>query len=181
MTTSGCTGLTSIRRTLDYSDCMNEFMIGYRNRGMATKAWHRRKNQFCREKYLDDFCAGFTAGYMAVADGEDGCTPAFPPRSYWSWQYQSAEGQGKVSSWFAGFPHGARAAEEDGLGNWSQIQTSSTSRAEYLQAGLLTNETMGLYPIAQPAGQIPMAQPIGVPMGEPMNAMPIQAAPIVIP
>ncbi len=57
----------------------------------------------------------------AVADGSDGCTPSFPPNTYWGWRYQSAEGQAKVAAWFSGYPHGARAAEEDGVGNWTQI------------------------------------------------------------
>ena len=70
-------------------------------------------------------------GYEAVAGGKDGCTPALTPQQYWSWQYQNAEGQGKAAAWFAGYPHGARAAEEDGIGNWSQIQTSANIQSEY--------------------------------------------------
>ncbi len=36
---------------------------------------------------------------MEIADGGNGCTPAFPPRQYWGWKYQSAEAKPK-------WPHG---------------------------------------------------------------------------
>ncbi len=106
------------------------------------------------KKHLHEFCEGFRAGYDAIAEGGDGCTPAFPPRQYWGWRYQSAEGQEKVAAWYAGFPHGARAAEEDGIGNWGQIQTSSAIQQRYDEHGMLgPGQTPGMYPM-------PAAQPI---------------------
>jgi hypothetical protein len=136
----------------NYNSTWNGFIMKHRNNGMAIKAWHRRKHQFCNEAYLDAFCDGFRAGYMSVANGGDACTPAFAPREYWGWEYQSAEGQRKVAAWFAGFPHGCRAAEEDGVGNWSQLQTSYGVQKEYGQAGLLAeNQHPGMYPMPEPA------------------------------
>jgi hypothetical protein len=127
-------------------------MMGYRNEGMAHKAWHSRKHQFCREKHLHEFFEGFLAGYAAVADGSDGCTPAFPPRNYWGWRFQSPEGQEKVAAWFAGFPHGARAAEEDGIGAWTQIQTSTNVQQRLADQGMLgPGQSVGMYPM--PAAQ----------------------------
>ncbi len=117
---------------------------------MATKAWHRRKHAFCNHNHLAEMCAGFEAGYLSVADGGDGCTPAFAPREYWGWEYQTAEGQRKVAAWFEGFPHGCRAAEEDGIGNWTQIQTSYGVQKEYHQAGLMAeNQQPGMYPMPE--------------------------------
>ncbi len=117
-----------------------------RNRSFSAKAWHRRKHNFCREKYLKDFCAGFRAGYEDVANGAGECTPAFPPSEYWGWEFQSAEGQGRTSAWFAGYPHGARAAEEEGLGHYQQLPMSVEMQAQYQQTGMFTHEG-ALYPI----------------------------------
>ncbi len=150
----GCSALGGLSDELKYNRAMDEMVTGYRNNAWSAKAWHRRKHQFCREKYLTDFCNGFRAGYQAVADGSDGCTPAFPPKEYWGWKYQSAEGQAKVAAWFSGYPHGARAAEEDGVGNWTQIQTSSNIQAEYQQFGLIPAQQGAIYPIPMQVGQV---------------------------
>lgn len=148
---TGCGGLQMASNSWSYNSAWNNFIVKHRNQGMAIKAWHRRKHHFCNEEYMDAFCDGFIAGYLAVADGGgDPCTPSFAPRQYWSWEYQSGEGQRKVASWFAGFPHGARAAEEDGVGNWSQLQTSYGVQNEYCQAGLLgENQHPGMYPMPE--------------------------------
>lgn len=97
-------------------------MISYRNKAMAEKAWHCRKDQFCNERHNRDFKAGFIEGYIEVASGGNGCTPAVAPNEYWGWRYQSANGHGAVNAWFQGYPQGVRAAEEDGVGNWSQMR-----------------------------------------------------------
>lgn len=126
---------------------------------------------------MSDFAEGYRQGYEDVAYGvSNGCTPSFPPRDYWGWQYQSAEGQKKVSAWFAGYPHGARAAEEEGVGNWSQIQMSSNLQSQFVTAGLLPNKGHAIYPITEiqsanpgsptPAGTPPAA---GAASGRPTN------------
>lgn len=162
----GCSTLSGLSRQLSYNDSFSEWVVGQRNSAFAAKAWHLRKHHFCNERYLDDFCAGFRAGYEDVASGGNGCTPAFPPQSYWSWKYQSAEGQTRVAAWFAGYPHGARAAEEDGLGNFSQLQMSSTIYNEYHAAGAPGTDAH-LYPMPEPSNfqaPQPAGQP-GVPAG----------------
>lgn len=140
---SGCSSFTTLHNNVRYNGAMNRFMAGYRNKAWCAKAWHKRKHGFCREKHLTEFCDGFQAGYQSVIDGGDGCTPAFPPPKYMSWKYQSAEGQNKMSSWFSGYPHGVRAAEEDGVGHWTQIQT-------YGGGQIPGSEANGLYPIEMP-------------------------------
>lgn len=135
-----------------YSDVWNDAAAKFRTSSMSTKSWHRHKNRFCNEAYLDEFAAGYRQGYEDVARGSNGCTPNFPPREYWGWQYQSAEGQQKVASWFSGYPHGARAAEEEGVGNWSQIQMSSTLQSQYVTAGVLPNRGHAVYPITEAQG-----------------------------
>jgi hypothetical protein len=130
---SGCLGISSIGMTgctlssgackgIAEQECVSDFMIGYRNRAMAEKAWILRKNSFCVTLYGREFKDGFIQGYMEVAGGGNGCTPAMAPSAYWGWQYQSANGQSAINAWFQGFPQGARAAEEDGVGHWQSIR-----------------------------------------------------------
>lgn len=167
----GCTSLSNLQESLRYNESWNDWVISQRNAAWSARAWHLRKHHFCREKYLDDFCAGFRAGYMDVASGSNGCTPAFPPQDYWGWKYQSAEGQGRVAAWFAGYPHGARAAEEDGVGHFSQIQMSSGIYNEYDQAGIVEAPTHlypmpeNLPPYANPLPPHAQAVPGGIPQG----------------
>jgi hypothetical protein len=152
---SGCTAMTGMNNAWQYNGYWNESMMGFRNSSYASKAWHSRKHCFTNQQYLKDFHRGFKAGYNEVAGGGKGCTPMFPPREYWGWKYQSNEGQARVAAWFAGFPHGARAAEEDGIGQWHQIQTSSKIQQEYVDHGLMPSEHNGMYPVPRtdiPAG-----------------------------
>lgn len=143
---SGCTTIHNGYEALTNNGAWNDTMIVLRNRSFSAKAWHRRKHNFCREKYINDFCAGFRSGFEDVAGGSDGCTPAFPPKEYWSWEFQSAEGQARTAAWMAGYPHGARAAEEDGAANWTQLQMSTGLQAQYQQTGTFEHQG-ALYPI----------------------------------
>jgi hypothetical protein len=128
---NGCAAVQGVSEYVAYNDTSNDFVLGWRNIAWARQAWKLRYTEFLGEPHLDHFGAGFRAGYIDVASGSTGCTPSLPPRSYWNWRYQTPEGQMKVAAWFSGYPHGARAAEEDGAGNWSHIQISETTRAEY--------------------------------------------------
>lgn len=109
----------------------DDFVIGWRNYVWAKRAYAKRRAQFECHKYEDAFCEGFIDGYCSVGDGGDGCTPPLPPNKYWGWKYQSGEGQGKVAAWYSGYPLGAQAAEEDGIGYYGEIQISSSIQAAY--------------------------------------------------
>lgn len=121
---TGCSILSGIGKQFSKHEALDDFMVSYRNEAWAAKAWHCRKHRFCNKKYLSDVEAGFRAGYETVAAGGDGCTPSLCPQSYWGWQYQNAEGQARMNAWFEGFPLGVQAAEQDGIGHWSQVRTS---------------------------------------------------------
>lgn len=155
---SGCTTVHNGYKAITSNGAWNDTVVVLRNRSFSSKAWHRRKHHFCNERHLRDFNAGFRAGYEAMASGSDGCTPSFPPKDYWSWEYQSAEGQNRTSAWFSGYPHGVRAAEEDGVNNWSQLQMSTGLQAEYQQTGMFDHEG-ALYPI--PDSRANQGVPVG--------------------
>lgn len=121
----GCTAYSVACKKLRRTECLDKFMIGYRNSALAAKAWHREKHRFRKRgnlKFMKDFEAGFLQGYIDVANGSDGCVPAIAPPKYWGWRYQSDIGQQGVNAWYAGYPLGVKAAEQDGVGNWGTIR-----------------------------------------------------------
>ncbi|MFO0013594.1 MAG: hypothetical protein ACK553_12680 [Planctomycetota bacterium] len=147
VSSTGCTAWTGAQNAWQYNHYWNDSMMGYRQKSMASKAWHNRKHCYANQRYLKEFSRGFKAGYMDVASGGTGCTPAFPPREYWGWKYQSCEGQSRVAAWFSGYPYGAQAAEQDGVGNWTQIQTSKAIQNEYVSHGRMPSDYNGIYPV----------------------------------
>jgi hypothetical protein len=169
MSATGCSVMHNGYTALTRNSSWNDTVVVLRNRSHSAKAWHKRKQNFCNERHSQDFCNGFRAGFEAVCNGSDGCTPAFPPPEYWSWEYQSGEGQARTSSWFSGYPYGVQAAEEEGAANWHQIQISPNMRNQFQNAGML-NPTAGSS-IAAP-GMSSMGNtmvPLGLP-GVPQNA-----------
>ncbi|MEM7474597.1 MAG: hypothetical protein AAF483_06345 [Planctomycetota bacterium] len=151
----------------------NETVLVLRNRSFAIKAWHRRKHNFCRERYLKDFAAGFRAGYEDVANGGGECTPAFPPQSYWGWEFQSAEGQARTAAWFAGYPHGARAAEEEGVASWSQVAMSAGFQSQCQQAGLFDHQG-AVYPVPSGSSMPPVPGATMAPGNYSMSDVPLE-------
>ncbi len=122
--TAGCTMARGLSKGLTQHECLDDFMIGYRNRAWSARAWLCRKERFRNHRALADFEAGFRQGYEDIAAGGSGCVPAVCPRAYWGWQYQSSDGQQRMNAWFEGYPLGVQAAEEDGIGNWNHVATA---------------------------------------------------------
>lgn len=122
---SGCNIISGVNDYITYNTPAEDFVSGWRDKVWANRAYNARRETFEAPEYEAHFRAGFIAGYRNISQGGQGCSPSLPPRTYWSWRYQSAEGQAKVGAWFSGYPHGARAAEEDGVGNYYQIQVAN--------------------------------------------------------
>lgn len=120
----GCTSVSSLR-SIASSGTWNDTVETLRNRSYSAKAWYHRQGNFCNVGNSRDFQAGFRAGYEAIADGKPGCPPAFPPKEYWGWEYQSADGKSRTAAWFQGYPYGVQAAREDGMDKWSHLLSSS--------------------------------------------------------
>ena len=149
---AGCSAFSGISNSLDYNECCDDFVLGYRNNAWSARAWHERKHCFRNEAYLNHFRDGFRQAYQDVASGGNGCTPSFPPREYWSWKFQSPEGKLRVAAWFAGYPHGAQAAEEDGLGYYSEIPMCAEMQHACEQCGMGSGSYAA--PV-NPAGSLP--------------------------
>jgi hypothetical protein len=121
---TGCTLTSGVRRIFSTQECVDDFMVSYRNRALAEKAWYRLKDRFPKDRYSREFKDGFISGYVDIASGGYGCSPSVAPSRYWGWRYQSGHGQQAVNSWFHAFPLGVQAGEQDGVGNWQQIRTN---------------------------------------------------------
>ncbi len=127
----GCSMFVGVSDYLAYNDATNDIAIGWRNTVWARQSWHENKAAFVDQPYFREFGTGYRAGYHDVASGGNGCPPPLPPRHLWSWKFQTPEGQGKIAAWFAGYPHGAAAAEVDQAGEWMQIPVSSSIETQY--------------------------------------------------
>lgn len=169
LTTAGCSVVHNGYSAVSKNGSWNDTVVVLRNRSHSAKSWHRRKQNFCNEKHMSDFRNGYRAGYEAMTSGSDGCTPAYPPSEYWSWEYQSGEGQARTSAWFAGYPHGVRAAEEEGTAHWHQIQLSAGMQSQLQGAGMMTHQG-AVYPIpdtSSPAYGMPVPNMTGEPIAAP--------------
>ena len=143
----GCRGLNHWRH--EFQGCVSNHMVDFSNRALAQKAWIREKHRFNDRQYVQEFKDGFIDGYLDVATGGDGCTPTIAPPKYWGWAYQTPHGQAAVNAFFQGFPFGAKAAEQDGVGYWNEIPTSGLSKAlAPYGSGALTEEVVPM-PVPQ--------------------------------
>lgn len=131
---TGCSLTSGACRAVKQHDCLDDFMIGYRNQVLAARAWHENKHCHANRGNQRDFKAGFMQGYIDVAKGGNGCAPSVAPESYWGWKYQSADGQNGVNAWFAGYPLGAQLAEQDGVNQWSNIRPTGANAPQQKQA-----------------------------------------------
>jgi hypothetical protein len=134
VSSGGCSALQGVRDYVQYNDMTDDFVVGWRHYVWANRAWAEQKSCYAGQAYLHHFGEGFRAGYRDVAAGGNGCPPPLPPRNYWSWKYQSPEGQGKIAAWFSGYPHGAAFAEQEGAGNWREIPVSHSVQQQYSPA-----------------------------------------------
>jgi hypothetical protein len=121
---AGCTGFNHTSAT-----CCSDQVFGvWRDNVWAQRAYCSRFST-CPDPHPRHFRSGFLAGYQSVCCGEDGYVPAVPPKSYWGYSYQNAQGSQMAGSWFAGYPEGVRAAQEDGAGNFRNVQVSAMLNA----------------------------------------------------
>lgn len=121
---SGCTLGRAVRDQLAYCEPVDSFLAGCRAGSAADTAWREYAAACGDSPRHSDFGRGYRAGFRDVALGGNGCTPAMPPRVYWSSRFQTPEGQERIGEWFSGYPLGAQAAEQQGMGNWYRLQTS---------------------------------------------------------
>lgn len=114
---TGCGSMTSL------TDCKSKI----RNKCIAQKAWNHWSWCYDDLDHPHHFARGFKAGYRDILEGGKGCQPTLPPKCYWS-SCHSPQGVCEVNAWFDGFLHGVLAANQDGVGSFSQVPISPTAR-----------------------------------------------------
>lgn len=169
-----------------YSD---EFWRRVRDKNLAEEAWERAQGM-APQPYSKHYARGFKEGYVNYLTGGDGNTPLVPPRRYWSFFYQSPEGNEAIQDWFAGWRHGDAVAKESGYRHLVIIPTTLTEpldRTERLQSDNVdpktgepkrqaTEETAPMPKEAKPDD--PSSRPTDA---KPSDAKPADAAPAATP
>jgi hypothetical protein len=92
----------------------SEFVATLKYHARAATAYRRYRRNSGRSTL--DFEEGFEKGYIDLARGGRGRTPAVAPHRYWGPAYRNPEGQSRQSDWLAGYTAGTQMSQEDGLG-----------------------------------------------------------------
>lgn len=98
---TGCTGLSQYREDVGIFEAAKR---AYRTEPAAPKKVN---------KYSRHFERGWHQGYYNVTKGMGCCPPTTPPAPYWSFKYRNQDGGRKIDTWYAGFRHGASAAQRE--------------------------------------------------------------------
>lgn len=178
LSSSGCSMMNNAVKQFRRCEPLEDFMIGHRNMVFGKRAWFRIRDRYHGCANVNEFRSGFLAGYADVANGGSGCTPSIAPTEFWGWRYQSAGGQAAIQSWFAGYPLGAKAAEEDGIAYWGRVPVSLRSPAN-IGEELMREQTLEVGPSGEliPVGpEASILQPEAI--GEPLQLQPDFAPPV---
>ena len=116
--------LTFISGCYELRDDFTEFRIGMTNRLAARTAWINMESVCVGMNCPHSFREGFQSGYTAVANGGNGCPPAFPVISCHNhmWMDRCSEKE-KMEAWYDGYELGAMAAKSDGMADANRIVT----------------------------------------------------------
>lgn len=116
--------LTLISGCYDLRDDFGEFRIGMANRFAADSAWRNMEGVCAGMNCPHSVREGFRSGYSAVANGGNGCPPAFPVISCHNhmWLDRCSEKE-KMEAWYDGYELGAMAAKADGMADANRIVT----------------------------------------------------------
>lgn len=90
----------------------------------AEAAWHGAFACYRGVENSRDFHEGFRDGYVAVANGGDGCVPTIAPQKFWGCCEGGHDTKCGTRAWFTGYAHGAIAAEQDGIAGVNQLMLS---------------------------------------------------------
>jgi hypothetical protein len=138
---------------------LREYKINQRNKYLAKRAWDCNAPLYHEVEYPEDFARGFEKGYYDVACGGNGCTPALPPRRYWTVTYASPVGHRRTHAWFEGYKYGAAVAEQDGIGVYITVPTGHPAPPPPIDLKAIMAETSDKSAAPAPAGETPAPTP----------------------
>jgi hypothetical protein len=96
-------------------DAKDECVMHYRFSAMAEDAWKQVPCADPSLPYSRHYARGFKAGYVGYLEGGGSVEPpAEPPWIYRTSHFETPEGVEAINDWFAGYRHGALAAQASG-------------------------------------------------------------------
>src|SRR5438034_764095 len=118
---AGCSPIANGVRTmivepLEYWATGDAVQSWVHDRRLAEAAWKEIVTENPEPSPSADYASGFKDGFADyLFEGGTGAPPPLPPRHYWNEKYRTQEGQQAIEDWFAGYHHGAAAAQTSGL------------------------------------------------------------------
>ncbi len=170
----GCSLFVTAARDLTYEaklrvqECFEE----HRNTRLAREAFA----QACPGRAASpDYASGFKTGYADyLRAGGTGLPPPLPPRHYWGYRYQTAEGHQAIDQWYAGFRDGAGAAQASGYRQFMVVPTQT------VLVPPLPPPLPGVANLLGVPAELPPPQPLLTPAVTPVTAAP-QTDPAITP
>jgi hypothetical protein len=153
---AGCSPIANGVRTmiiepLQYCTTGDEILSRMRTRRLAEAAWDEIVKANPEPNQSADHADGFKDGFADyLFEGGTGAPPPLPPRHYWKEKYRTTEGHQAIQDWYAGYHHGAAAAQESGLRQVVVIPTCAPL--------LSTSSTPAVPPPSAPAELLPPAR-----------------------
>jgi hypothetical protein len=132
----GCNLAVNFSRDVAYEfeRASHQFLECARDRRLAAAAWNEVQESVPEGVYSTDYARGFKDGYADyLYAGGTGEPPLLPPKHYWGVGYETPDGVQAIQEWFAGYRHGAAAAEQSGYRQVVTIPLSSSDTAELSQ------------------------------------------------
>jgi len=118
------TGCLNPNRPHALGNLVDGMYSNFRERVWAHRAFNQQYGHMPR-KFREHFRKGYVEGFCNVCNGGDGYIPAMPPKEYWGYEFQSADGAECVSSWFDGYPEGVAAARKASAGKNADMYISN--------------------------------------------------------
>ena len=94
----------------------------------AEAHWNAVQKSSTGKQFSKDYARGFTDGFIDLVQfGGTGQAPDLPPKHYWGSHYRTPEGYRAVEDWYAGFRHGAAAAQVSGQRQWATVPSAQST------------------------------------------------------
>lgn len=162
----------------DLRDDFADYRIGMANRAAARNAWQNMQGVCGGINCPHSFREGFQAGYVAVANGGDGCPPAFPVIECHNhmWMDRCSEKE-KMEAWYDGYEHGAMAAKSEGMADANRIVTRMPQSHPIDYSGVNASRPSPAAISSEKA--IPPTPATDIPMSEEPTGEPTEEPPLV--
>ncbi|HXG09750.1 MAG TPA: hypothetical protein VNK04_08170 [Gemmataceae bacterium] len=165
---AGCGLVAHATRNLSHEThrAANEVCMRARNRKAADAAWDQVRQSSPGVPFSRDYARGFKDGFLDYLEaGGTGEPPPVPDKRYWGVHYQTVEGHQAMEDWFAGYRHGAAAAQQSGLREVIMLPVSLPAGPAPLQGSGPVHPSLGPSPTPPSEAVLPLPRKLEVPPG----------------